>query len=457
MNSTVLPSNSTNDHASGGDDVAMRLLQQLGGIEMIGPDEARSLIEGGFTVSLDACLTELVRRNLLTAFQRKIIDRGGVDALEFGRYVLLDEIGRGGIGRVFKVHHRGLKRVAALKILARKHAQARDFVRRFGRETVASARLDHPNITTAFDAGDLNRRPYLVMEYVEGEDLSQFVARSGPLPIATAIDLVLQAARGLEYAHQQGVLHRDIKPANLIVDVKGLVKITDFGLARIQVDYGDVELSELTRVGVGMGTVDYVAPEQATNARDVDARADIYSLGATLFYLVRGVPMYQGSVIDRLLAHRQLPIPPLVEESSERATELEALFRRMVAKKPDDRFRTMGEVIRELERLKLTAEQPRPPVPASRDQECERLAEFLQNLRQSPATASGVPVIGSARKSAADDSYRDGASSTRLTDWPSRLWTRLFSRWPRNRRAQRRQSKTVVFPPDWNGRAISRA
>src|SRR5262249_51945683 len=160
------------------------------------------------------------------------------------------------------------------------------------------------NIVTAFDADNANGVHLLVMQYVEGSDLSALVKRNGPLPVAHAVNCILQAAKGLEFAHKKGIVHRDIKPANLLLDKEGTVKILDMGLARLSADGDPGPQAELTNTGAVMGTVDYMAPEQALDTKTADARADIYSLGCTLFYLLTGRATFQGdSLMKKLLAH----------------------------------------------------------------------------------------------------------------------------------------------------------
>lgn len=221
-------------------------------------------------------------------------------------------------------------------------------LRRFQREVEAAARLTHPNIVTAYDADEADGTHFLVMEYVEGSDLSALVKKHGPLPLSRALDCILQAARGLQHAHEHGVVHRDIKPANLLLDGQGTVKILDMGLARL--DSIEGEHDELTGTGQTMGTVDYMAPEQARNSKLVDVRADIYSLGATLWYLLTGRPLYAGeTTVEKLMSHQTKPIPSLRSVCPEVSPPLDAVFRRMVAKTPADRYGTMSEVIADLE------------------------------------------------------------------------------------------------------------
>jgi len=177
---------------------------------------------------------QLVRQRHLTLYQALSICEGKTEGLVYGDYVILDRLGGGGMGQVFKARHRRMKRVVALKILPPETVSSAHAIERFEREMEAAARLSHPNIVTAYDAGEDHGVHYLVMEYVDGTDLSYLVKRNGPLPAATTVRYIIQAARGLEYAHGEGVVHRDIKPANLLLDKGGVVKILDMGLARLE-------------------------------------------------------------------------------------------------------------------------------------------------------------------------------------------------------------------------------
>ena len=190
----------------------------------------------------------LVQQGKLTKYQAQAIYQGKTKGLVFGEYVVLDKLGEGGMGVVLKAQHRRMKRLVAVKMIARKSIGSPDAVKRFYREVEAAAKLMHPNIVAAHDASERDGIHYLVMEYVEGKDLAALVKERGPLPIAEAVGYVLQTARGLEYAHKRGIIHRDIKPANLLLDKEGTVKILDMGLARVA-DMADDDKDRLTTTG----------------------------------------------------------------------------------------------------------------------------------------------------------------------------------------------------------------
>ncbi len=296
----------------------------------------------------EALARELVNQKKLTPFQADQIfsDKGA--SLVLGNYVIVSKLGQGGMGIVYKAQHRRLDRIVALKVLSPRIVGRPELAQRFEREVQAAAKLTHPNIVKALDAELDGARRFLVMEYVDGADLLLLVQRCGKLPIRWAIDFMRQAALGLDYAHQQGIVHRDIKPSNLLRDRSGAIKILDLGLARMAVADG---AAELTSTGEVVGTVDYMAPEQAADTKHADGRADIYSLGITLWFLLTARLAYEGdSAMAKLLAHSESPIPSLLEARPEVPHELERIFQKMVAKQPDQRYSSMAEVAADLER-----------------------------------------------------------------------------------------------------------
>ncbi|HUG91767.1 MAG TPA: protein kinase [Planctomycetaceae bacterium] len=274
--------------------------------------------------------------------------------LVLGQYTLLEQIGAGGMGRVYAAVHRHMQRQVAIKVLSSHLLDSPAAVQRFEREVRMAAQLTHPHIVTAYDAGEQDGMHYLVMEYVRGADLRSVLARQGPLDRDDALCCVLQASRGLACAHQQGIVHRDVKPGNLLVDREGIVKLLDLGLARLR-EAGDNpgdEQPPLSASNAVLGTVDFVSPEQAFAPRTVDERSDIYSLGCSLYYLLTGRVIVSGDTpVERLLAHRDAPLPSLREHRPELADELDPLIQRMIAKRPEDRFQTMAHVEQAIQRL----------------------------------------------------------------------------------------------------------
>jgi serine/threonine protein kinase/uncharacterized protein YjbI with pentapeptide repeats len=319
------------------------------------------LASSGRTADAQALAEELVRQQKLTAYQARALMHRLLPTLIFGEYVIVDELGAGGVGRVFKAVHRRLQKLFALKILHERAVHSPAAVRRFHQEVKAAARLEHPNVVRTVYAGEQDGVHYLVMEYVEGKDLHHLVKQQGPLAPERALDFIIQAARGLEYAHSQGVIHRDIKPGNLLVDARGMVKILDLGLARIAEPAGE-EATALTRTGMVLGTAHFMSPEQAANTKAADARSDLYSLGCTLYYLLTGRTPYQGSSpVEVILAHRDEPIPSLVAQVRGLPAAVDDVFRRLVAKKPEDRYASATELLADLEPLRrLLAVQGRP-------------------------------------------------------------------------------------------------
>ncbi|MBI5757121.1 MAG: serine/threonine protein kinase [Planctomycetales bacterium] len=334
---------------------------------------------------------ELVRQKKLTRFQAEQIYLGKGQSLVLGNYVILDRLGEGGMGMVFKAEHKRMKRLVALKVVTTSKLDSPDAVRRFRREVEAAAKLSHPNIVAAHDADEAKGAHFLVMEFVDGDNLSHLVKTHGPLPVEWAVDCIVQAARGLAHAHTQGVIHRDIKPSNLMLDKQGNVKILDMGLARLNESKSGGHTDALTDSDSIFGTVDYMSPEQALNTKRADRPADIYSLGVTLFFLVTGnAPFTGGTAMEKLVAHREQPIPSLADavlqsshlaplddgqsplspgtqfpasiaddrsasvSRSETATgllaELNAVFQKMVAKNPNERQASMTDVIADLQR-----------------------------------------------------------------------------------------------------------
>ena len=291
----------------------------------------------------------LVAANLLTKWQTEKLLQGKHRGYFLGKYKLLSLLGKGGMSSVFLAEHLLMRRRCALKVLPSKRVDDTSYLERFHREAQAAASLDHPNIVRAYDVdhqadGD-KQIHFLVMEYVEGTSLQDLVPAKGLASFLDAAEFSRQAALGLEHAHQSGMVHRDIKPGNLLVDPNGVVRILDLGLARFfTVDEGDEALTIRHDEKV-LGTADYLAPEQALDSHTVDARADIYALGCTLYFTLAGQPPFtEGTLAQRLLAH-QVKVPPAIESlRPDIPSSLASIVRKMMEKKPDDRYATSADL-----------------------------------------------------------------------------------------------------------------
>jgi hypothetical protein len=276
------------------------------------------------------------------------------------RYRVLDLLGTGGMGAVYKAEHRLMERTVALKIIHQHLVERADAVERFRQEVKAAARLSHPNIVSAFDAEQAGDLHFLVMEYVEGTSLDRMVRTRGPLSVPLACHIARQVALGLQHAHERHMVHRDIKPANILLTPAGQVKVLDFGLARF---LRENEGGSLTAPGTVLGTPDYLAPEQAFDARKADIRADIYSLGCTLYFLLAGRPPFpEGSALQKLMAHQQRRPSPLDELRQDVPSELAQILERLMAKDPSERYQTPAEVVGAL--APFAGGQTNSPLPA---------------------------------------------------------------------------------------------
>lgn len=290
----------------------------------------------------------LVGQNVLTKWQAEKLLQGKHKGYFLGKYRLMSLLGKGGMSSVFLAEHILMRRRCAIKVLPTKRVADSSYLARFHREAQAVAALDHPNIVRAYDVDHQTDRDaeihFLVMEYVEGLSLQELVSKKGPLEFDEAAEYIRQAALGLESAHRAGMVHRDIKPGNLLVDQSGVVKLLDLGLARYFSNEEPGTALTIAHDEKVLGTADYLAPEQALDSHTVDHRADIYSLGCTLYFLLTGHPPFtEGTLAQRLMAH-QTKEPPLVEKDRpEIPPSLAAIVRKMMSKKADDRYSTAAE------------------------------------------------------------------------------------------------------------------
>ena len=360
-----------------------------------------------------------------------------------GRYELEELCGSGGMSSVWRAHDRLLERKVALKILHRRYGEDEEYVERFRREARAVARLSHPNIVTVIDRGEDGDRQFIVFEFVDGENLKEVVERRGPLPIAEAVDVGLAIARGLAFAHEQGIVHRDVKPQNVLMNGDGRAKVTDFGIARSL----DVERG-VTQTGTVLGTSNYIAPEQASGER-VDAQSDVYSLGCVVYELLTGeVPFEGDNFVAVAMKHLHEPAPSVLDRRPETPRPLADAVARALAKDPAQRI-TMPELVAQLETAAgMTTDATvvrQPPVRRRRPEGRRRLswplvlallgllfvaaavaAALLVNGEETPKAEPGEPVRLSAARSHdphGDDGAEHESEVGNATDGdPSTAW-----------------------------------
>jgi WD40 repeat protein/serine/threonine protein kinase len=316
----------------------------------------------------------LVQRGWLTTYQVNELFLGRGQRLLLGSYVLLELLGEGGMGQVFKARNWKLGQIVAVKLIRKERLTNPTAIKRFYREIRAAATLEHPNIVRAFDADEVDGTHLFVMEVVEGTDLNKLVKAQGILDVRQACDYVRQAALGLQHAHERGLVHRDIKPHNLLLSfsreptasagnarsalavgsrLNDVIKILDMGLARLDRDGDSDHSSTMTQEGAVMGTPDYIAPEQALDSHQVDIRADLYSLGCTLYFLLSGrVPFPGGEMMAKLLRHQNEDAKALESLRPEVSHEVSSIVRKLMAKRPENRFQTPGELVVALEGVK---------------------------------------------------------------------------------------------------------
>ncbi len=327
----------------------------------------------------EALSERFIEAKLLNQWQVDNLLKGKYKGFTLGKYKLLGHLGTGGMSSVYLAEHPVMERLVAVKVLPKRFVEDPNYLDRFKREARAVAALDHPNIVRAFDIDQDGNTHYIVMEYVQGRDLQKIVKQDGPLDPCDAMDYIAQAALGLQHAHEAGLVHRDIKPANCLVDKSRCVKLLDLGLAMFSED-DRPSLSAKYDDSV-VGTADYLAPEQARNSQNVDSRADIYSLGCTLYFLLTGQPPFpEGSIAERLLKHQTEQPPSLYDLRSDAPPAVVELCRRMMIKDPAQRIQQASQVADEIRSWLATR---------------GRSITFDHKLASSPAVAPlPVPVEG---------------------------------------------------------------
>jgi serine/threonine protein kinase len=329
------------------------LTDALGDERLLDPEQYGEFVGAMLPVCQDVPILakELVYRGWLTPYQLEQILAGHGPSLILGSYVLLEPIGEGGMGRVFRARNWKLNRVVAVKVIREEQARQPSVVARFQREIRALGRVNHPNIVQAVDADFRPGRTYYAMEYVAGADLGQYVRRHGPLPVAEACDYVMQTADALQHACELGLTHRDIKPGNLLLaDAGRVVKVLDLGLTRLEIGADDSAFAELTRVGAVIGTPDFMAPEQVVDSRSADVRSDLYSLGCTFYYLLAGREPFAHveAVVDKLYAQCEEEPPAVEALRPDLPPAVVRIVRQLMAKRRRDRFQSPAELFEAL-------------------------------------------------------------------------------------------------------------
>ncbi len=352
----------------------------------------------------------LVRDGILTTFQAEQILQGKWKRFTIGKYKVLEKLGSGGMGSVYLCEHKLMRRRVAVKVLPSAKANDEAALGRFYREARAVAALDHPNIVHAYDIDQDETLHFLVMEYVDGASLQDIVKKAGPLDIHRACHYIHQSALGLEHASQAGLIHRDIKPGNILVDRTGVVKILDMGLARFFNDEDDM-LTKKFDENV-LGTADYLAPEQAIDSHEVDIRADIYSLGATFYFILTGRTAFgEGTVAQKLLWHQNRQPKPVTEFRPEVPADLAAIISKMMAKEKTQRYQTPAEVAAALEPFVQGAIGPPP------DSEMPQLS--LAATGPAPSMEAADTAIVKTPPPAAPRALQGMSSRTQQTKPPS--------------------------------------
>ncbi|NQV27685.1 MAG: serine/threonine protein kinase [Rhodopirellula sp.] len=362
-------------------------LEKLSEVGVLSPDEFDSMSETASANDRAAdprqLASQLVLEGKLTEYQASALLKGKPDLL-IDKYLILDLIDVGGMGMVFKAIHRTMNRVVAVKMISQQLLSSPEQVKRFQREVRVAATLEHPNIVRSYDADQTGGVHFLVMEYVRGRNLHQIARTSGPLPLSQAVDCIRQSAVGLQHAHEHGIVHRDIKPGNLLLDDRGIVKVLDLGLAHVDESFQEgtsesdsknkdsgrpyVSRMEPTAAGTILGTASFMAPEQSLDAHLVDFRSDVYSLGCTFYFLLTGDTPYSGSTVFKVFVqHREGEIPSLQDKRPDVPDSIESVYRQMVAKKPEDRFQSMSDLIVALDKCQIALPAPTNPVRRNAD------------------------------------------------------------------------------------------
>jgi eukaryotic-like serine/threonine-protein kinase len=345
----------------------LSLIRQSGVLDRREFKEVSSKVENGeYPHDSRALAGRLVAEGILTEFQASRLLLQKVHGLVMGRYVILDRLGAGARGRVFKAQHRLMGRVVALKVIAPQIATRASSIARFHREMRLIGRLDHPNVIRAFDADQIGASLYIIMEYVPGRSLDHVLDDRGPLPAAAVVNYMTQAACGLGHAHDRGIIHRDIKPSNLFLSEEGQVKVLDLGLSALM--EADTAASFATAAGFVVGTLHYMSPEQCAGT-DIDVRSDLFSLGCTMYHLLSGQVPFPGETVAECFAWRIQRGPvPITKLRPEVSPQIVQVLDKLLARRREDRFQTAAEAalaLQGLTHLEVGGRPARDPTPHS--------------------------------------------------------------------------------------------
>jgi len=326
--------------------------------QQAGDQAVEAGVEAGKGAAVAFC-RYLVQEGLLTEWQTEKLLEGKYRGFLLGKYKLLGPLGAGGMSVVYLAENQMLGQRRAIKVLPKSKVADSSYLERFYREARAAAGLNHPHIVRTFDIDQQGDQHYMVMEYVEGTDMSALVKQRGPLDFRKAADYLRQAASALQHAHQAGLIHRDVKPGNFLLDRRGVVKLLDLGLAKFTRQTSDLTMVHNETL---MGTADYLSPEQAIDSHQVDHRTDIYSLGGTFYFMIAGHPPFpEGSIAQRLVRHQAIDPPTLVALRGDCPEFLSQLCQWMMQKKREQRCPDCGEIIAWLDRWLAQGEQVQLP------------------------------------------------------------------------------------------------
>lgn len=364
----------------------------------------------GSAVGTQELTDHLIESGIITQWHADKLLAGKYKGFFLDKYKLLGHLGTGGMSSVYLAESKNTRKKRAIKVLPKKKVSDKSYLDRFYREGKAAASLNHPNIVRVYDINNSGDTHYMVMEYVQGKDLYETVRDDGAMPIDEVVDSIYQSAEGLLHAHEKGMVHRDIKPANLLRTESNSIKILDLGLALFNTE-GEESLTVLYNEKV-MGTADYLSPEQAVNSHEVDHRADIYSLGCTLYFLVTGRPPFdKGTLAQRIAMHQSKEPDSILDSREDCPQSLVDICTKMMRKNPDDRFADCNEVMKTLAEFRNSPETFKldlsPPTPV---------------VAKEPAPAKEVdtkPVAAKPSGPYAIDTMTPGASSARIAKAPT--------------------------------------